>query len=153
MTDEAMIDVGSDTQEQLGFWESEIRKLWAVSNDRNKKWIQDNQKGIASQKKTLSSLEASNKTLKSSVDRHEQALGQQSAVIDQLASIELQLQTLLRNQQDLTDNVNTIGQSTSRMEGRVKENEEAIAAIDAYRRAVNSRISDIEDRLITPTGP
>ncbi|MDP6825902.1 MAG: hypothetical protein QF515_02095 [Pseudomonadales bacterium] len=153
MTDEAMINAGSNTQEQMGFWESEIRKLWAISNERNKKWINENQRGLASQRKKLAALESNGKVLKSALDRHEQALSQQSAVIDQLASIELQLQQLLENQQDLVDKVNASTQITTRMEARVKENEEAIAAIDAYRRSVNSRISDIEKRLVPSTGP
>ena len=41
MTDETLIDSEQETEEQIGFWESEIRKLWAVSNERNRKWIKD----------------------------------------------------------------------------------------------------------------
>ena len=43
-TDTALSQGGEDTQEQLSLWESEIRKLWAVANERNKGWIKDNQK-------------------------------------------------------------------------------------------------------------
>ena len=35
-TDNAMMQEGQDTKEQIGFWQDEIRKLWAVSNERNK---------------------------------------------------------------------------------------------------------------------
>ena len=46
VTDEAMTETGQDTQEKLGFWESEVRKLWAITNERNRKWIKDNESGI-----------------------------------------------------------------------------------------------------------
>ena len=45
-TDNAMMQEGQDTKEQIGFWQDEIRKLWAVSNERNKKWIKDNERSI-----------------------------------------------------------------------------------------------------------
>ena len=44
-TDTALSQGGEDTKEQISFWESEIRKLWNVSNERNRGWIKDNQKG------------------------------------------------------------------------------------------------------------
>ena len=92
MTDQVMSETAGETDEQINFWESEIRKLWAVSNERNKRWIQDNQKLLRSQKAATDALEATDKSLKSTVARHENALGRQEDVADQLASIELQLQ-------------------------------------------------------------
>ena len=38
ITDEAMTNTGQNTNEQIGFWETEIRKLWAITNERNRKW-------------------------------------------------------------------------------------------------------------------
>ncbi len=151
MTDEVMTESGAETDEQINLWESEIRKLWAISNERNKKWIEDNQKSLARQKGTISSLESNDKTLKSAVDRHERAFAQQQAVIDQLASIELQLQQILRGQRDLVDKVNVASQSVASMATRVADNEQAVAAIDAYRLQINSRLSTIERRLDTTT--
>ena len=150
-TDAVMTEAGAETDEQINLWESEIRKLWAISNERNKKWIEDNQKSLARQKGTISSLESNDKTLKSAVDRHERAFAQQQAVIDQLASIELQLQQILRGQRDLVDKVNVASQSVASMATRVADNEQAVAAIDAYRLQINSRLSTIERRLDTTT--
>ena len=39
-TDSAMSQEGQDTKQQINLWESEIRKLWAIANERNKEWIQ-----------------------------------------------------------------------------------------------------------------
>lgn len=148
-TGAVLTETGAETGEQINFWESEIRKLWAISNDRNKKWIEDNQKLLQRQRNTIASLESTDKNLKSAVDRHEGAFAQQQAVIDQLASIELQLQQILRGQRDLVDKVNVASQSVASMATRVADNEQAVAAIDAYRLQINSRLSIIERRLNT----
>lgn len=151
VTDEAMAETGQDTQQQIGFWESEIRKLWAVSNERNRKWIMDNQAALARLQKTLDELKASNAELAGAVGRHETAFSQQQAIIDQLAGIDLQMQRMVAGQRDLTDKVNVAQQSVSALQsglaGRVSENEQAVAAIDAYRLQLNARLADIERRL------
>jgi ABC-type transporter Mla subunit MlaD len=133
-------------------WESEIRKLWAVVNERNKKWIDDNRKAIGDHARQIANLDASDKTLKGAVGRHEEAFARQSAVIDQLASVELQIQQLVRNQQGFVDKVNSAAQSVAGMNTRVKETEDAIAANDAHRRAINTRIADLERRLAPAAG-
>ena len=147
MTDQVMSETEAETEEEINFWESEVRKLWAVANERNKKWIQDNQKLLQTQKASIASLQSSDRTLKSAVDRHDKAFNQQQALIDQLASIELQLQQVLRGQRDLVDRVNAATQSAAASSSRVTENEQAIAAIDAYRVQVNTRLSNIESQL------
>ena len=147
MTDQVISETDAETGEQINLWESEIRKLWAISNERNKTWIQDNQRLLQSQKTTIQALQSTNQSLKSSVARHEKALGQQQEVADQLASIELQLQRMLRGQRELVDKVNAAAQTVARMNSDVKEHEQAIAAIDSYRRQFNTRLVDIEQRL------
>ncbi len=155
-TDSALSQEGEDTEQQIGLWESEIRKLWAVSNERNKKWIKDNERGVASIQKTLNGIEASNRDLKAAVGRHESAFDQQQALIDQLTSLELQMQQIVRGQRDLVDKVNTATQSVASLRaglsGKVDDNSEAIQSIDAYRVAVNSRLSAIERRLNSMAG-
>ncbi|MDH3645040.1 MAG: hypothetical protein OES38_23265, partial [Gammaproteobacteria bacterium] len=151
VTDEAMTESGQDTQQKIGFWESEIRKLWAVTNERNRKWIKDNEANLAKSSKVLEALQVSNRDISSAVGRHETAFSQQSAIIDQLASVDLQLQQILSAQRDLVDKVNAAQQSVaglqSGLSNRVKDNEQAVAAIDAYRLQLNTRLATIERRL------
>lgn len=151
VTDEAMTETGQDTQQKLGFWESEIRKLWAVSNERNRKWIKDNEANIGKLQRSLNSLETGVRDLNSAVSRHDTAFAQQQAIIDQLASVELQLQQMVNAQRDLMDKVNASGQTIASLQsglvGRVKENEQAVAAIDAYRIQLNNRMAALERRL------
>jgi chromosome segregation ATPase len=150
-TDTALSQGGEDTQEQLSLWESEIRKLWAVANERNKDWIKDNQKAVTGLDKSVTGLQSTARDLKAATARHEEAFSQQTALIDQLTSVDIQLQQLVRAQQDLVDKVNTTSQSVAKLRAnldtQVEENTEAIAAIDAYRIATNSRFRDLEQRL------
>ena len=151
MTDETLIDAEKDTDEQIGFWETEIRKLWAVSNERNRKWIKDNEAALAKLTKTLTAIETSNRDLGTAVGRHEAAFKQQQAIIDQLTGMEISIQQLATTQRDIVDKVNSASQSVASLNaglaGRVAENEQAVAAIDAYRVQVNTRLADIERKI------
>jgi chromosome segregation ATPase len=155
-TDEALTETGANTSEQINFWESEIRKLWAVTNDRNKKWIEDNQKAIAALQQSLSGLEATDRDIRSTLGRHESAFARQQEVIDKITSMEVQLQQIVRSQRDLVDRANAAQQSVASLQSglanRVKENEDAVKAIDAYRLQLNSRLADLERRISNLTG-
>lgn len=156
VTDETLIDSEEDTQEKIGFWESEIRKLWAVANERNKNWIKANETAVAKLNKTLGTIEASNRDLGTAVGRHEAAFKQQQAIIDQLTSMEISIQQLANTQRDIVDKVNRASQSVASLNAglanRVTENEQAVAAIDAYRVQVNTRLANIERRLDSLAG-
>ncbi len=151
MTDQVISETDAETDEQIDFWESEIRKLWAVTNERNKGWIQENQKLLQTQESAINQLQSTNHSLKSAVDRHEQAFSQQQTLVDQLAGIELQLQQVLRGQRDMVDRVNSATQQVAALNSRVKENEQAIAAIDTHRVQINNRLGRIEERLPRPS--
>ena len=150
-TDTALSQGGEDTQEQLTLWESEIRKLWAVANERNRDWIKGNQKALTGLDESVTGLQSTARDLKAATARHEEAFTQQTAMIDQLTSVEIQLQQLVRAQQDLIDKVNATSQAVAKLraslDAQVEENTEAIVAIDAYRIATNSRFRDLEQRL------
>jgi myosin heavy subunit len=142
---------GRDTKEQIGFWEDEIRKLWTITNERNKKWIKDNERALKKITSTINGIEASNRDLKAAVGQHDTALSQQRTLIDQLASLEQQMEQMVRGQRDLVDKTNTANQGLASiratLQGKVDDNAEAIQAIDAYRVAVNSRLANIERRM------
>ena len=157
VTDEAMTETGQDTDEKLGLWESEIRKLWAITNERNRKWIKDNEGNIARLQKSLSTVETGVRDLNSAVGRHDTAFTQQQAIIDQLASVDLQLQQMVNSQRDLMDKVNASRQAVASLQsglaGRVADNEQAVTAIDAYRLQLNSRLAALERRLDSLSAP
>ncbi len=147
-TDSAMSQGGEDTKQQINLWESEIRKLWSIANERNRNWIKENQSKVAKLDQSMRGVLASNRDLKAASSRHDEALADQQTVIDQLTSLELQVQQMLRAQRDLTDKTNIASQSVanlnSELSGQVKDNSEAVLAMDANRLAVNKRIVALE---------
>ncbi len=150
-TDATMTEAGEDTNEQLNFWESEIRKVWDIANKRNKKWIQDNQAAVASHQSTLNSVESSLADLRSAVSRNETKLQQQGEIVERLEDVQEQVRTLVRQHRDLVDSVNTSRQVVATLkaslEPRVEKIEEAISAIDGSRRQTGAQWSRLRDRI------
>ena len=62
LTGQALSETENETQSQINFWESEIRKLWDVTNKRNRAWIEENQAAV---KRLKSDLESQGSTVKS----------------------------------------------------------------------------------------
>ena len=150
-TDTAMSQEGQDTKQQINLWESEIRKLWAIANERNKDWIKENQARLKTLSATLNGIRATNRDLKAATGRHEEALKIQQQVIDQVTSLELQLQQMLRSQRELVDKTNVASQNLAKIEAslspQVSENSEAVLAFDAFRVASNKRLVAVEREL------
>ena len=146
-TDETMTEAGEDTNEQLTFWESEIRKVWDIANKRNKKWIQDNQGAIARHQSILNSVESSLADIRSAVSRNDSKLQQQGEIIDRLADVQNQVRNLVRQQRDLVDSVNTSRQMVASLEPRLKNLEDAISAIDGSRQQSGVQFNRLRARL------
>lgn len=160
-TDESLNQSSGKVRETLAFHDSEIRKLWDVSNKRNKDWIQANQAAIADMKKqyaaqakTVAALQSEIDALKKqnqqyvlqrnqmqtqldlaseSVRQAEAAVAAHKKVVDQVGQILPPLKTLAALQAK--------GQG---LEARLADIDAAIAAIDVYRRQVNTRLDRIE---------
>ena len=75
----------------------------------------------------------------------------QQQVIDQVTSLELQLQQMLRSQRELVDKTNVASQNLAKIEAglspQVLENTEAVLAFDAFRIASNKRLVALEREL------
>ncbi len=56
-TGATLTEAGSETEKQIGFLDREIRKLWDVSNKRNKDWIRENQAAAEALRKDLAGTE------------------------------------------------------------------------------------------------
>ncbi|MBD3645957.1 MAG: hypothetical protein HUJ31_00585, partial [Pseudomonadales bacterium] len=135
--------------------ESEIRKLWDVSNKRNKEWIRANESAIAS-------LKNSNSSMGNRVDTVENNVGQVVTKFNQLAEQMTTLRrnlideneematqvSLLRGQvQDQSVKMEANGRTISRLQQQMKENQEAITAIDRYRQQINQRLMDLQAQI------
>lgn len=147
-----------ETQNQISFWESEIRKLWDVTNKRNRKWITENQEAVAKHGKSIDTYAAEIRDLKAAVASNERALGSVDKVLARLSKLELGLNDLIEKQadsghrlQDLTDEVNASRVLLDGLEDglarRVETNEQAIASNDSWRLTVNRKLAAIEERM------
>lgn len=134
---------------------SEIKKLWGVSNDRNRKNIEAQEKTLTTQSKTiknlLGSMSARKKEISSltgKLDKTSKSLG---TVVNSSLAAKLEVNDLVGQSQQATDKMNKLGVSLDglkqNLNARVADNEEAINAIDAYRLQVNRDIQLLKQQL------
>lgn len=141
-------------QDKLKWADSEIRKLWGVSQDTNRKRIvanEDNinnltrklgqvEKDTAAARSTATNmraeLQASIDSLKGDLSKAREALGTLESSAGNLSSLRDSIDRVAQQMPGLRD-----------LAGRVKTNEEAIAAIDSYRRNINRDILQLKEQL------
>jgi chromosome segregation ATPase len=156
-TDQTMSATGDEVKDRFKQWEGEIRKLWDVANKRNVDMIKATETKVTAQATDLEGVHSALKTLNATVGKHEDAVGQQAALMDQVAAMQLQLKKLDDQQRKSMDMVADVQRSVSSMQSglakRVEENEKAIEAIDAYRLQINSRLAEINARLQASAQP
>lgn len=147
MTGDALSQTESETQSQLTYWESEIRKLWDVSNKRNRDWIQANQKDIADIKRDFAAQKSTLDQLSAQATQLTRGLAGQERMLEQLAQIDSRTADIQTRQRSLTDQVNTLNSRTAGMERRVRDGEEAVESMDAFRRDFIGRVTRLQERL------
>lgn len=174
-TDESLTQSSDKVQEQLNLHMSEIRKLWDVTNVRNRRWIQENQEAVkglqekmTAQERAVTALRSELATAKKAAETaQEQAKAAQEQVT--AARREVQQANVARNQMqtqiDLSQETlqqlerraatqqraleemrSTLSSGDGDLPGRLSEIEAAINAFDAYRREVNNRLNSLEGR-------
>jgi len=160
---------GSQLASRLNAMDSEIRKLWDVSNKRNIELIKESQSKITA-------LEAANTKLQARLQTSEQVVGEQKSRADSLqqtleslkgaiakvereaaalakADVVERVESLAKNNQAqltaVTKRVEAVASQGAgqQVDGRVKNLETAIESIDANRQQLNRRVLDLERRL------
>ena len=119
-------------EEQTKFIDKEIRKLWDLSNKRNRKNIDSLTIQLIDVKTSFEKLFKSNNSI----------LAKQRARALEIAKLE-------KVQADLKiklTNLNALSE-TSDISEKLKSQEEAIAAFDAYRKQVNRALLELEEKL------
>lgn len=137
-------------QEKLEWADSEIRKLWGVAYDTNRKNIASNteqlnklQQDLASARKTAGSTQSTVGELRSTLS---EVQGEVASLQSAVGSVEEQRKRL-QNLEEKLDQVNDQLARVTDLPGRVETNEDAIAAIDSYRRSINRDILAIKEQL------
>ncbi len=159
-------ETGNVIDEKFKFFDSEIRKLWDLSNKRNRPAVTRNSAQIKnmaeSVKKAASQAQSSQQKLKAVDARQSELAASFKKLNNQLlaenttlrAALEDQSEQLLlvRSEMDiLQERLKNMPRDIAQ---RVKNNEEAVEAIDATRRQLISRITKLQERLDQlQTGP
>lgn len=151
-TDETLSQSANSIQGRLKTHMSEIRKLWDVSNKRNRDWIKDNEKSIASVEQTASELQKSMESLRGDVsalrEEVKQASNEQGKTqtqVDLLAETVQQLEAADARYDQQLKELRSLREQWQDVDERLKDINEAIDAFDAYRRQVNERLQKLEE--------
>lgn len=153
-TGRSLSEQGSETGDQLQFWESEIRKLWDVANKRNKGWIEENRAAAATLRERVGRLDAATERVGAMASRHERMLGDGSSLVDRLGVLEQDLtelaartatdRDLLRN---IVDDLNTLKARLSSggadNGARIDELERWVESINSWRLDTNRRLQSL----------
>jgi len=156
LTGQALSETENETQSQINFWESEIRKLWDVTNKRNRAWIEENQAAVKRLKNDLERQGSTVKSVAAQASDLKRALAAQAELVSDVKALKTRSNELLARQRSITDQLNATTQTAKALEAtlaqRVKENEEAITAIDGSRRDMVRRLTTLSDRLTALEG-
>ena len=143
-TDESVSQSGAALQLKLSKHESdlkrhwsEIRKLWGVSNDRNKT-------NIASNKKDISFLANQNNHSKANLELTEKRVTDNKTLY---SNTDKELKALDKNIMKLSDRLNKMKILQDKHERSQVEIDEAVAAIDSFRRQTIQKLYSLEQRV------
>lgn len=150
VTYDESVDSIEAVQAKLQWADSEIRKLWGVSYDTNRGNITANREQIAALKKDLGSVRSDATASRNAIEGVNNSLATvQASVTDLEASLgavqgqQQQLQNLQEQLDQLSDRLTQV----SGLASRVETNEEAIAAIDAFRISINRDLMALKAQL------
>lgn len=154
-TDQGFAKSGSLVERRLASNEEEIRKLWDVSNKRNKTWIRNNETALSATRKEVEALAGTIGGISTSVDSVTNGFQKLDEKMSQLVLSMIdeneELATavsLVRGQvQDQSVELSGAHRNITLLENRVKTTEEAINAIDQHRKQLNSSLSDLRAGL------
>ncbi len=158
-TGSSFAEIGDETTKKFKFFDSEIRKLWDVSNKRNKAAIATNQSNLTRLKKEVGQAAADSKKivgLHSVMDKRQgvmdkglSRLNSQVAAenITLHASIEDHSDQLLMVRGELEKLQRMLKAMPGNLSQRVKANTEAVEAIDAARSQMVNSITQLQNRV------
>ena len=113
---------------------SEIKKLWGVAYDRNRKAIEQTNNQVAELEKGLASLKS---TLEKDQKTLQAALADVKGELAVMSEVQESQQAVLSQSRNFATDLKTLRSDLTR---RVQANEEAIKAIDAFRLQVNRQL-------------
>jgi chromosome segregation ATPase len=153
---------GSSAEKKLAFLDSEMRKLWGVAGDRNKKAIEGNKSavdGLAAKLEIIKSdQEKALKTITAKIDQSVKSTREELKVLGKLSSDMVLLEKMVASaasesaltRDSLEGQVDVLSKRIAKLSdesARSIENSKAISSIDASRQQLNERIVSLERKL------
>jgi len=137
---------------------SEIKKLWALVNETQRKAIADNKAGIDGVKarldtldKTLKDVSQSSVAMKTAQDAGLKKIDSaSSAALAASASVDDMGARVKAMGDKLASLDKSLKESQSSMSVRVRENEQAIRSIDTFRREMNQQLQELRQKQSVP---
>jgi len=168
-TDESLNQSGAalglkikEQEETLAEHWSEIRKLWGVSYDANRKAIAANTESIEGHKATIATLQANLKKAESSLAALQKSMdtaAKQAAEASQsvatirgsalgtAAQVEELQQKITSLSSTLATTNSGVNQLRTDLSRRVADNEQALKAMDSYRAQINQQLSQLRQQI------
>lgn len=151
-TGSSFAETGNTIETKFKFFDSEIRKLWDVSNKRNKEAIAANQASLEQFKKQLSQVTDDNKKVLASQDATDKTL---SRLNSQLAAENIALRVGIEDHSKqlklVRGELENLQKKFKTIPGdlllRVETNAEAIEAIDAARSQMVNSINQLQSKV------
>lgn len=151
-TGSSFVETGNVLESKFKFFDSEIRKLWDVSNKRNRNAIEENKTQLAKMTKAAQTSQSQLKTLEAKQAATTKATGKLSKQLASentalRATVEAQNEQLLIMKGELELLQQRLKNVPNDLAARVADNEEAVLAIDASRQQLFKRISQLQQQL------
>lgn len=142
-------------QGRLDTNEAEIRKLWDVSNKRNKQWIRDNEAAIADLKSGQSKVDGRVNDLQGNVSEVVTSFNKlaremtslRDDLVNQNQEMSTQVSMLQGQVEDQADRMESNSRSIASLDKQVEKNQESIEAIDRYRQQINQRLRELQAQI------
>lgn len=162
MLEERLQATGTDVSKTLNTMqgrldtnEAEIRKLWDVSNKRNKQWIRDNESAIANLKSSQSKVEGRVNDLQGNISEIVTSFNKLATemttlrdnLVDDNQEMSTQVSILQGQVEDQAVQVESHSRSIASLDKQMDENQEAIEAIDRYRQQINQRLRELQAQV------
>jgi len=154
-TGEELEQSGSAAAQKLKFLDSEMRKLWGVSNDRNKKAIQSNADALVGleakllgQQKTVGGKVASLEQGQASFEKL--MLDVQTSIKAVRSQVSLASGEMAITREAINEDLSLLRdeiEQLSQLADQIKRNQKAIAAIDTSRKQLNERFVALDRKV------
>lgn len=148
-TDEGMNQNSQVQAVKIAELESEVRKLWDNVWKQAKERLSKLEAASAGQAKSIKAVESSQATTGAQLDEAAADLAELKSIGGDLARLMASAKTNQAEVERVADSLNRIELSLAKLEKRVAGNQEAVAAVDAFRRQVNTSLGELQATVRT----